>query len=539
MEESFKKALENIAKYGDTDIFPFPIETHIFFDKNSETLEQLREIHSHFRDRLRQYPPANDGALAPVNYTGFRWATQLDPLWNAYFLGLVISIADQIEAARIPASANRVFSYRYKWDDGKKSLFNENYNWRAFMEHSVRCAKEKKFVVTCDISEFYPRLNHHRLDNALRQLNLSNNTASHVMDFLKNFSDTYSFGLPIGGPAARILSELVLNQIDKLLLAEGIDFYRFADDYHIFCDKQEDAYKSLFYLSEKLLKNQGLQLQKSKTRIMSGQEFVSTSPVKLDEHDTPIERIQDANLQERSQSLLRFSVRFDPYSATPIEDFEALKTELAKYDIVSLLKSELSKSRIHISLSRKIISAIRYIDPAKRDDAVISLISNAELLYPIFSNVLMVARSLFHELSPATQAKISATLRDLLRDGSHVLHVDLNLAYAIRVFACSHSPENEDTLARLYTNKTSPLLRKDIILAMAKWKAWFWLSDLKTRFRTLSDQERRAFIIASYALKDEGEHWRNHIKGELSPFENLVKIWAADKSKLSEWSIPL
>ena len=39
----------------------------------------------------------NVGALAPVGYTGFRWAMQIDPIWNAAYLSWVLSIADQIE----------------------------------------------------------------------------------------------------------------------------------------------------------------------------------------------------------------------------------------------------------------------------------------------------------------------------------------------------------------------------------------------------------------------------------------------------------
>ena len=101
MRKYFEMSIKNITKHGDTDIFPFPIENHIFFDKTTDIVDQLTDIDRHFAQRLVQFPPSNEGALAPVNYVGFRWATQLDPLWNAYFLGIVLSIADEIEKARI------------------------------------------------------------------------------------------------------------------------------------------------------------------------------------------------------------------------------------------------------------------------------------------------------------------------------------------------------------------------------------------------------------------------------------------------------
>ena len=136
-------------------------------------------------------------------------------------------------------------------------------------------------MVVSDISEFYPRLGHHRLDATLLQLNLGNDIASRIKKFLKQFSGTRSFGLPIGGPAARILSELVLTQIDLLLVGHGVEFVRFADDYHLFANSHEDAYAALIFLSEKLFDNQGLSLQKSKTRILPAAEFLSTSPLRL------------------------------------------------------------------------------------------------------------------------------------------------------------------------------------------------------------------------------------------------------------------
>jgi hypothetical protein len=538
MKPYFARAIANIAKYGDTDIFPFPIENHIFFDKANESIDLLADLNQNFAERLAQFPPSNARALAPISYTGFRWATQLDPLWNAFFLGLVLSIGDEIEKARITKNEETIFSYRFNADVNSVELFDQNYNWRTFMEKSLALATTRKFVVSCDISEFYPRLNRHRLDNALRQLTLRGDQPTKIMAFLANFSDTNSFGLPIGGPAARLLSELLLNQIDRLLRSEGIQFCRFADDFHLFADSYEDAFKALLFLSERLLSNQGLQLQKAKTKIMSGQEFIATSPLGTETEDAPAEGTPP-ELKEQSQNLMRLSIRFDPYSPTAADDYEALKDELGKIDILSLLKLELTKSRIHISLSRKIVAAIRYITEPQRSDAVLSLIQNADLLYPIYANVLLTAKSLYDELRPDVQSKIIEHVRTLIKEQSHVLQTELNLGYAIRLLACQAGPENEEILNKVYDRTRSTLIRRDVILAMARWRAAYWLSNLRTQFRTFSPSERRAYIVGSFTLTDEGKHWRHHIKAELSPFEEMVREWAANKFQSPNWTIPL
>src|SRR5262245_31681580 len=97
MQQYLMAAIANIAKHGDTDIFPFPIENHIFYDKPGESLTLLEEIHNRFEDYYASWPPTYESTLTSVGYNGFRWATQLDPFWNAYLLALVASVGDDIE----------------------------------------------------------------------------------------------------------------------------------------------------------------------------------------------------------------------------------------------------------------------------------------------------------------------------------------------------------------------------------------------------------------------------------------------------------
>jgi hypothetical protein len=151
----------------------------------------------------------------------------------------------------------------------------------------------------------------------------------------------------------------------------------------------------------------------------------------------------------------------------------------------------------------------------------------------------MVAKSLFKDLKVETQNSLIEKIAQLIKSKSHVVQAELNLAYAIRVIAESQGPELEELLHGVYAETKSSTLRRDIILVMAKWRAWYWLSNLRSEFRTLGAAERRAFIVASYVMTDEGKHWRNHIEPELSPFELLIKKWAAEKSQLPAWSVPI
>jgi hypothetical protein len=151
-------------------------------------------------------------------------------------------------------------------------------------------------------------------------------------------------------------------------------------------------------------------------------------------------------------------------------------------------------------------------DHAKR--AVLSILKNKEILYPIFSSVLMLLESVFDDLQDQVKLEVVKIIRDMVKSDSHILGVDSHLCFAIRVISHSNSAENQSLLQQLYELRTSPIVRRDIILVLARWKEWYWLSDLRNRFRVLSGPERRAFIVASYMLKDEGEALeRSHQEG--------------------------
>lgn len=125
MRDNFKKALANIVRHGDTDIFPFPFERYLFEQKLEETLDILETYHKNIEDAIALSPPLTIVELSQVGYYGFRQATLIEPFWNAYFLGLVISIAEDIESKRIKEEENNVFSYRFQWNELTGSLFKD------------------------------------------------------------------------------------------------------------------------------------------------------------------------------------------------------------------------------------------------------------------------------------------------------------------------------------------------------------------------------------------------------------------------------
>lgn len=528
MRPSFIAAIQNISTSGDTDVFPLSFESHVLHDNTEAIADVLQDVHDNFDSFLASSAPVNESALALVGYTGFRWATQIDPLWNAYLLALVISLGERIEAARIPGSRRTVFSYRYLYDAVTHRLFAEG-AWPDFKERSLELAGTHDFVLTCDIADFYARIYHHRLDNSLSLIGAADDTPSRIMKILSSFSGSASYGLPVGGPAARLLSELLLNRTDRLLVADGVRFVRFADDYHVFVRTRAEAYDALRHVTEVLLRNEGLTLQKGKTRIMTSAEFRASSLFedRVLPDDTP------------HRAFLAISLRFDPYSPTRVEDYEALRSEVERFDVTGMLARELQKSRVNPALTKRLLQAIRFLSPASRDAAILSLMDSLEVLAPLIPSVLRTIRDVFDELKPASQEEICDRLLRLIKDGFYLLRIELNLGYALRVIALRRSEEGETLLTALYDSQVANFVKRDIVIIMAQWRAEYWVSDKKHQFGRVHPWIRRALLVASYVLSDEGRHWRRAIKPGLSKFELTILDWAKTKATGGGWVPPI
>jgi hypothetical protein len=103
-KKTLKLAIRNIEGHGDTDIFPFPSENHLLHDAPDDLVEVLAQVDKEFEDSLSKIPVLISRNLSAIGYSGFRYGTQIDPLWNAYLLALVLTVAADLEVKRVPSS---------------------------------------------------------------------------------------------------------------------------------------------------------------------------------------------------------------------------------------------------------------------------------------------------------------------------------------------------------------------------------------------------------------------------------------------------
>jgi Reverse transcriptase (RNA-dependent DNA polymerase) len=527
-------AVRNIAWHGDTDVYPYPLENHWFHDAEESIADLLMKLDGDFDGWLKFYPLTYATGLSSVGYNGFRAATQIDSIWNAYLLALLLEIGPEIERARIPVDKGVVFSYRFKPSLEEMTLFDKDIGWYLFQKAALDRAASSEFVVSTDISDFYSRVYHHRLENALKKATQNADVVKRIMEISKRLSvGETSYGLPVGGQASRILAELLLNRTDRLLSTSRISFCRFVDDYYLFARTVGEAQSALVQLSEILLTNEGLTLARSKTRVLSKSEFLRSSPVAATEDGSTSD-------EAMAREFLDFRLAFDPYSQTAADDYVLLKEQLEHFDITGMLAKELRKSRIDEGMTRHLIKAMRYLQPELRDAAVSSVVRNLNLLYPIFPSVAILLHRILPDLSEMVRSEVFETLRALINEGSHIFLVPANLSYAIRILAYDRAEETDALLSEVYDRPRSNIMvKRDVILAMTRRGVDYWLSAQLKKFNTATAWERRALIVASYILSDEGQHWRRRVREELQDADALFMQWVGGKNSGQLWELPL
>lgn len=108
-----------------------------------------------------------------------------------------------------------------------------------------------KYVVDMDLEKYFDTVNQSKLVEVLSRTIKDGRVISLIHTFLKagvivrhKFEET-EVGVPQGGNLSPILSNIMLNELDKELESRGHKFVRYADDLLIFCKSRKSAERTL------------------------------------------------------------------------------------------------------------------------------------------------------------------------------------------------------------------------------------------------------------------------------------------------------
>lgn len=508
----FERAAREIAAHGDNDTLPFDLDVNFAGKAATELAAIAFGFYSELKvgpskenkSRLEGMRVYSERLIAPSGPAGFRVVTKIHPFWNIYLNGLAIAIAEVLE----PLRDERAHSYRLL-PSGGEQLFEPDRSWRAFkqatVQHAVKVGEEA-VVVQTDISSFYEHVSHHFLENFINDLGGDCEVvAAQVNALLGHFSAKRSFGLPVGGQAARILAELFLSYVDNALSAAGINWHRYVDDYVLIASNTADAYRALGTLAQALL-DYGLSINKSKTVFLSSKHYQDYVRAQLGDND------------DEATKLRKIDLKFDPYSDKPDVDYESLKETVESLEVRQLLNRELEKALPDNFLVAQIGRTMRLHDPAVALDIATALLK-PENLHAFRSSFSTIMRGVAHLRSDAAFAEIHAGI-DLLLDAvpenaGHLLEVDSNRLHYIRCLRFCMTSVRRRFLQSLFDGTRSEVLQRACIDCWRSWKDRVAYNHLRNRWNLMPPDCQRVFWLATYAFGDEGEAARRQFKHAL------------------------
>jgi len=136
-------------------------------------------------------------------------------------------------------------------------LLNDGYDW----------------IVDIDLERFFDTVNHDRLMNILHRTIEDGDVLSLIRKFLVSgvmVGETYeetTVGTPQGGNLSPLLSNVMLNELDKELEARGLNFVRYADDCNIFVRSEKAAERVMRSITDFIERKLGLKVNATKSQI--------------------------------------------------------------------------------------------------------------------------------------------------------------------------------------------------------------------------------------------------------------------------------
>lgn len=507
----FKRATADIGAHGDNDTIPFDIDNR-FIKENQDALAELAFSYSQelevgnkksAKNAIDSLPIFSERLLAPNGPAGFRITTKIHPFWNIYFNGLGIAVAEAHE----PTRSDRAHSYRFTAQgDG---LFDRAASWRAFREASIADCQahgDGAVVVQTDISSFYEHIYHHRLENCVDDLFPNGSTVPTQIDRLLNkFASGRSFGLPVGGQCSRILAELLLSSIDRMLTDSQVIWRRYVDDFVLITSNQADAYRALSILSHALA-DYGLTLNRTKTTLLTSKHYIDYV------------RTQLGCSGDEASKLVEIDLHFDPYSDTAESDYGELKEVVESLNIRTLLALELRKGQPDTFLVAQIGRTLKLHDPEIALQLCGTLLDRINL-HAFRASWSTIMRGVASVRSNERFSDIFKGLDQLLDDipdhSPHLLLAEASCLHYLRTVRFQRTERRAKYVLRVYESTSSETVKRACIDCWRHWKDRPSFIRERNKWNSLKAEEQRMLWLAAAEFGDDGVNFRRQVRDSL------------------------
>lgn len=162
----------------------------------------------------------------------------------------------------------------------EKEFSNHSYGFRdrrnahqAVLQAQINLNEGYEWVIELDLEKFFDRVNHDKLMGLLAKKIADKGTLKLLRSYLNSgiMEDGVIIprieGTPQGSPLSPLMSNIVLNELDKELQARGHRFVRYADDCSIYVRSEKSAQRVLETITEYIECKLKLKVNRSKSKV--------------------------------------------------------------------------------------------------------------------------------------------------------------------------------------------------------------------------------------------------------------------------------
>ena len=169
----------------------------------------------------------------------------------------------------------------------------------------------KVYVIDLDLEKFFDEVNHHRLMWLLSTRIGDKRVLQLIHRYLKagmledGLTEQRIKGTPQGSPLSPLLSNLVLDELDKELERRGHSYVRYADDVKIFVSSYERAEKVKLSITGYITDKLKLKVNESKSRICLGYELNFLGHSILKDGSLGLSKGSESRLKDKVREITR------------------------------------------------------------------------------------------------------------------------------------------------------------------------------------------------------------------------------------------
>lgn len=219
-----------------------------------------------------------------------------------------------------------------------------------------------RYVVDIDLSNFFDRVNHDYLMGLLAKEITDKTLLGLIRRYLQSgilldgLTSKRTEGTPQGSPLSPLLSNIVLNELDKELSKRGHNFVRYADDFSIYVGTKRAAYRVMRSITRFIEGKLKLKVnkQKSAVRYAGHMELLGYGIYRMRNQQFGL-KVIESNWQKFVRKCKSITRKSTPYSLS--ERISKLR-ELG-YGWIGYFRYAGLKNRL-ISLDRILTGRLRY-----------------------------------------------------------------------------------------------------------------------------------------------------------------------------------